>query len=352
MKSKAPNERPFSACWNRSSGLTPRSLPRVGHLRDLVKDRVHGLPARRLHLAKVDVLDRVVRGLVEREIAARALERDVLECLREFVLVRGVATELLERLIECAHAVVLLHREDVRKQRILLLEVRDELLVLGVVELHGPEERSDRAVREVLHLLEHILFGQEAGSVHLVARRGEAELVPSLDEANRVGAREERVHVLGGLVLDLRHERREVRVAERRRDLAGDVPAVLLEARREVGLRLGPETVVRVRQEPVLGALRREVVAYWERDLIPRERGAENVRALAGGFAIRSVARERVPAWRRFDEDYLCLVHRVADPIPERRRNDAHHHVDLVLVDELLRFLDPGSGYVRFVLLV
>src|SRR5256712_11939109 len=83
MKSKAPNERPFSACWTRSSRLTPRSLPRVGHLRDLVKDRVHGLPARRLHLAKVDVLDRVVRRLVEREIAARALERDVPECLRE-----------------------------------------------------------------------------------------------------------------------------------------------------------------------------------------------------------------------------------------------------------------------------
>src|SRR2546428_8643807 len=74
MKSQAPNERPFSACWNRSSGLTARSLPRIGHLRDLVHDRVHGLAALRLHLADVHVLDRVVCGLVEREVAARALE--------------------------------------------------------------------------------------------------------------------------------------------------------------------------------------------------------------------------------------------------------------------------------------
>src|SRR5256885_13343860 len=99
MKSKAPNERPFSACWNRSSGVTPRSLPRVSHLRDLVEDRVHGLPARRLHLAKVDVLDRVVRRLVEREVTTRTLEGDVLESLGEMVLVRRVAAELLQRLI-------------------------------------------------------------------------------------------------------------------------------------------------------------------------------------------------------------------------------------------------------------
>src|SRR3989441_8634083 len=90
MKSKAPNERPFSACWNRSSGLTPRSLPRVGHLGDLVEDGVHRLAALRFHLAEVDVLDRVVGGLVKGEVAARALERNILERLDELVLVGRV----------------------------------------------------------------------------------------------------------------------------------------------------------------------------------------------------------------------------------------------------------------------
>src|SRR3989475_6252859 len=276
MKSKAPNERPFSACWNRSSGLTPRSLPRVCHLRDLVDDRVHGLAALRLHLADVHVLNRVVRGLVEGEVAARALERDVLEGLHETILVRGVTADLLERLVERFHPVVRLHREDVRQERVLPLVIADELLVLGVVELDRPEERGDRAVREVLYLFQDVLLGEEPGAVHLEAGRRKAELVPRPDEANRVGAREERVDALGGLVLDLRDERREVAVAERRRDVAGDAATVLLEARGEVGGGLGAEAVVRVREEEFLCALGREVVPDRVRNLVRRERGAED----------------------------------------------------------------------------
>src|SRR5438045_8856598 len=98
MKSKAPNERPFSACWNTSSALTPGSLPRVGHLRDLVGNRVHRLTVLRLDLAEVDVLDRVVGRLVERKVAARALERDVLERLGGRVLVGGCAAPRPQRL--------------------------------------------------------------------------------------------------------------------------------------------------------------------------------------------------------------------------------------------------------------
>src|SRR5439155_17832657 len=212
MKSKAPNDRPFSACWKTSSKLTRRSLPRVGHLGDLVADRVHRLPVLGLHLADVDVLDRVVGCLIEREVAARALEAHVLEGLDEFVLVGGIATDRLEGFVERAHAVVLLDREDVWEQGVLLLKVGDELLVLGVVELDGPEKRRDRAVREILHLFEDVLLGEEPGAVHLVAGGGQTERVPALDEPDRVRAGEERIHVFCRLVLDLCDERGEVGV--------------------------------------------------------------------------------------------------------------------------------------------
>src|SRR5207253_9758067 len=111
MKSKAPNESPFSACWNTSSRLTRRSLPRVGHLGDLVADRVHRLAVLRLDLADVDVLDRVVGALVEREVPARALKVHILERFDELVLVGAVAAELPQGLVERVHAVALLHGE-------------------------------------------------------------------------------------------------------------------------------------------------------------------------------------------------------------------------------------------------
>ena len=40
---------------------------------------------------------------------------------------------------------------------------------------------------------------------------------------------------------------------------------------------------------------------------------------------------------------------RIADAVRERRGHHAHHHVDLVLVDEFLRHLDAGRGDVRVV---
>src|SRR5438094_6864487 len=40
---------------------------------------------------------------------------------------------------------------------------------------------------------------------------------------------------------------------------------------------------------------------------------------------------------------------RIADAVRERRGHHAHHHVDLVLVDEFLRHLDAGRGDVRIV---
>jgi len=42
-------------------------------------------------------------------------------------------------------------------------------------------------------------------------------------------------------------------------------------------------------------------------------------------------------------------VHGVADAVRQRRRHDAHHHVDLVLIDELLGHLDSRGGDVRVV---
>src|SRR5690348_14245368 len=96
MNSKAPNESPFSACCSASSNVTRRSLTRVGHPADLVADRVHGHAVRRLHLAHVHVLDRVMGVLVELERAARAVELHRLERGDELLLVRGVALRRLE----------------------------------------------------------------------------------------------------------------------------------------------------------------------------------------------------------------------------------------------------------------
>src|SRR2546425_13218010 len=97
MKSKAPNEMPFSACSSASSGLIgpSRLFPGILHAGDLVGDHVRRLPVLYLHLADVHVLDRIVGVLVEREVAARALEGDVLERTDEAVLVLGGATGLL-----------------------------------------------------------------------------------------------------------------------------------------------------------------------------------------------------------------------------------------------------------------
>src|SRR5947208_7775885 len=90
MKSKAPNERPFSACSNSSSGLTPRSLPGVGHLGDLVADRVHGLAVLRLHLADVDVLDRVMGALDEHELSPRSLKQHISETREDIIEVGNI----------------------------------------------------------------------------------------------------------------------------------------------------------------------------------------------------------------------------------------------------------------------
>src|SRR5438309_1761758 len=61
MKSKAPNEMPFSACRNASSGLIGpwRLFPWILHAGDLVADHVDRLPAYDLHLTEVHVLDRL-----------------------------------------------------------------------------------------------------------------------------------------------------------------------------------------------------------------------------------------------------------------------------------------------------
>src|SRR4029077_5452601 len=92
MNSKAPNDSPFSACCRASSTVTRRwSLARVGHPADLVADCVHGLAVRGLDLAHVHVLNRVVRGRVEFERAARAVELHRLERGDELLLVGGVA---------------------------------------------------------------------------------------------------------------------------------------------------------------------------------------------------------------------------------------------------------------------
>ena len=285
-------------------------------------------------------------ALVEREVSARALEAHVLERLHELVLVRRVSTERLQRLIERAHAVVLLHREDVRKQRVRLLEVGDEFLVLGILELDRPEQGGDRSVREILHLSQDVLLGEEARAVHLVPRGGESERVPALDEPDRVGAREEGVHVLRRLVLDLRDEGGEIGIAEWRCHLAGHAAAVFGDAGGEVGRGLRSEAVVRVREEPLFGAFRGQVIADRIGDLVRRERGAEDVRALARRRAVRGIAGERVASGVRVDEDQLGRVDRIADAVCERGRHHAHHHVNLVLVDELLGRRDPRSGHV------
>src|ERR1041385_5146376 len=125
MKSKAPNEMPFSACCTKTSGVRA-SLARVGHARDLVDDRVDGVAALHGHLTDVHVLYRVMRVLVELERAARAVELDALERRDEGVLVRGVALGRLEREVERGHAVPCLQREDVGQEVVLLLISVDE----------------------------------------------------------------------------------------------------------------------------------------------------------------------------------------------------------------------------------
>ena len=62
------------------------------------------------------------------------------------------------------------------------------------------------------------------------------------------------------------------------------------------------------------------------------------------------VAREEVPARVRVDEDHLRVVHDVAETVRKRRRDDAHQHVDAILLDQLLRFLQAGRGHVGVVL--
>src|SRR5437763_4509945 len=108
MKSKAPNEMPFSACCTKASGLIPERLRRLSgirHASDLVDDGVHRLAVLHRDLADVDVLDDVVRGLVELEVAARTLELDALERRDERVLVRRVALRRLEGDVHSGHAV-------------------------------------------------------------------------------------------------------------------------------------------------------------------------------------------------------------------------------------------------------
>jgi len=46
-------------------------------------------------------------------------------------------------------------------------------------------ERGDRPDGLLLHLLEHVLLGEEAGAEELVARGGQAQLVPRADVADR-----------------------------------------------------------------------------------------------------------------------------------------------------------------------
>src|SRR5437773_2403056 len=93
--------------------------------------------------------------------------------------------------------------------------------------LHAGDLVADHADRLLLHLFEHVLLGEEAGAVHLVARAAHAELVPRLDVTDRIRAGEEGVDVLGRLRLELRDERQEVVVAERRLQGAGHFAAAL-----------------------------------------------------------------------------------------------------------------------------
>src|SRR5206468_2183439 len=280
-------------------------LERVLDVLDPVELDVDELAADFLDPADVDSLHDVASLWVDGDRPARALPLHALGGGHERVAL-GLATRLLERLVDEAHTVVASHRIDVRVaagvrlvERLYELPIRDGVVIVVVV-IH----RND-ADGGVAHALARLVFGQLAHAEHFRRLRVDAALGERLADRGRLhAARYEdedgrRVHVPGAL-----DERREIRIGHREAYRAHHLPARILEAALEA----------------LLGVMARTVVRYHRVDLLD----AVLARPRAERFGQLRHGRRRAHHVRRFRRD------------DGRRRVHDHH--------ELLRFRGHVGG--------
>ena len=147
-------------------------------------DGVLELASHLLHLADVDILDRIAEIVHLHGTARIVAHRHLAEGGEELFLVFRLAVDGLERIVVKARGRVALGGIERGPPIVALLVGRGELLVGRGVEHGTVDERGHHAHRLLAHVLEDVLVreGSHADERNLPLQ---AEVAPGLDEARR-----------------------------------------------------------------------------------------------------------------------------------------------------------------------
>src|SRR5438477_5908881 len=185
---------------------------------------VHQLAAFALHLADVDVEDRL-GVLAEADRSHRAvLELDIVQRFDERRVVLDPAFHRLERLLQPQARGIRARGIEPRRHLVLALDRGDEALVVGGVAIDRVPARRVHAERLIAHVLEDAL-ADECGIAE--QRQLQAVLLVGAQKAQRIGAGEARIDAID-VALQLPGERAVVGYVERRPGLLHHGPAAVL----------------------------------------------------------------------------------------------------------------------------
>src|SRR5713226_7628487 len=289
MRVSMPTARGLAGLAGRVVAVVDRQLevllrlvgPELRDRREGVDDRVLQLAALALHLADVDVLDRVA-PLVELQRPARGVgDLDLAERGHELLALLHVAADQLRGLVDPARARVTGLREVRRHLAILLAVVRHELPVGRRVDRGAEHEGRDVAESLVAEVGKDGLVHDHRTSDH---RELPVETrVPVLGREAERGRYGQDNEVRVGLALDLAEIGCQIVGAERCPQLLDNLAPRLLEAPLEPTYHLVPEGVVASEHRDLL-------VAQGLRHVRP-----EGVRRLAPGPAEAHDPLRRLP---------------------------------------------------------
>ena len=209
---------------------------------------------------------------------------------------------------------------------------RVERLVLGIFEIDGVVAHDDGADGGIAHVLQLVVRDEVHRPDQLDARFAHTEFAVRLHYAGRVRAgRNEHVHAVGLLILDLLEERREVRYLNRaaKRDRVHDLAAGLLETGLEGFGRVFARREVGVSQRRGLAAdLVEGIGAHRIRGVPHAERQPHDIRRQVGDPCRAGVGD---------DHRHLRLRHDRRQRDRRRREREAEQHAHLVVGDQLGR---------------
>src|SRR5262249_45757513 len=129
------------------------------------------------HLHLIEILDRVVIG-VELERTTQRREVSLHQCRTQRVLIRGISLGKFERAIDEKSGMVRLECIGRRNCAVLLLVVRNEFLVLRIIEIGcpvGPAEKSDRGL--LLRWQRRFIDSERREELDLFSQTGLPELL-------------------------------------------------------------------------------------------------------------------------------------------------------------------------------